>query len=353
MNNLIVLGNWEKAKQAIIECKSIDELKQIRDKAEALRAYAKQAKESLEVQNNIAEIKSRCERKMGEFSKELPVNIGKFNQHSASSHDGTKQNILKQAGIKHYERYEAIANLPEDVFEEHIRSVKESNVELTTIGLIKVARDYQKIKKRTTLAEAGALKEINIDLRFGDFEEVFLDIEDGSVDCIITDPPYPYEFIECWSKLSKFAKRVLKPNGFCIAYSGQMNLPEVLKRMSENLDYYWTFAVYHEGQTQIVNGVNLICRWKPVLIFQNGKKKLSNTFQDYFISSQREKEGHDWQQSKSGVAYLIEMFTEKGDLIIDPFTGSGTTLIVASEKGRDVKGAEIDETTYNIAKMNL
>ena len=44
--------------------------------------------------------------------------------------------------------------------------------------------------------------------------------------------------------------------------------------MGEHLDYYWTFAVYHEGNTQIVNGVNLMCRWKPVLIFQNGKSKL-------------------------------------------------------------------------------
>lgn len=120
--------------------------------------------------------------------------------------------------------------------------------------------------------------------------------------------------------------------------------------MRDNLDYYWTFAVYHEGQTQIVNGINLMCRWKPVLIFQNGKKKIENTFQDYFISEQREKQGHDWQQSKSGVGYLIEMFTKPNDLILEPFAGSGTTIIAAKEKGRRVIAAEIDEQTYNIAK---
>ena len=104
---LIVLGQWEKAKRAIAECKTLDEVKKIRDKAEALRAYAKQAKESLEVQNNVAEIKIRCERKIGEFSKELPLG----NKWS-SSHDG-KLITLKDAGIKHFERYESIANLPE------------------------------------------------------------------------------------------------------------------------------------------------------------------------------------------------------------------------------------------------
>ena len=230
-------------------------------------------------------------------------------------------------------------------------------------GELSINQAYQEIKKeekieakqieRKKAAEQGAKRKIDIDFRLGDFEEVFADLPDGSVDCIITDPPYPKEFIECWSKLSRFAKRVLKPNGFCIAYSGQMNLPEVMDKMRENLDYYWTFAVYHEGQTQIVNGVNLMCRWKPVLIFQNGKKKIQNTFQDYFISESREKDGHDWQQSKSGVAYLIEMFTNEGDLICEPFAGSGTTMIVAKEKNRNVIGAEIDEETYNIAKSKL
>jgi 16S rRNA G966 N2-methylase RsmD len=228
---------------------------------------------------------------------------------------------------------------------------------------ITINQAYKEIKKeekkeaikeeRRILAEEGSKKEIEIDFRLGDFEEVFADIEDGSIDCIITDPPYPKEFLECWTKLSRFAKRVLKPNGFCVAYSGQMHLPEVIKRMNEHLDYYWTFAVYHEGQTQIVNGVNLICRWKPVLIFQNKKKKLNNTFQDYFISEQREKQGHDWQQSKSGVGYLIEMFTKPNDLILEPFAGSGTTIKAAIEKGRRIKAAEIEVDTFNIAKSLL
>lgn len=230
-------------------------------------------------------------------------------------------------------------------------------------GEVSINAAYKEIKKeekkeaqieeRKRLAEEGAKKEINIDFRLGDFEEVFADLPDGSIDCIITDPPYPYEFIEVWSKLSRFAKRVLKPNGYCIAYSGQMYLPEVMQRMNENLDYYWTFAVYHEGQTQIVNGINLMCRWKPVLIFQNGKNKISNTFEDYFISDKREKNGHDWQQSKSGVSYLIEMFTKPMDTILEPFAGSGTTIIAAYEKKRNILAAEINEETYNIAKALL
>jgi 16S rRNA G966 N2-methylase RsmD len=266
----------------------------------------------------------------------------------------TQKEVAKVANVSHdtiakVKKIEAVAT-------------PEVKAQLST-GELSINQAYQEIKKeekqqsktdeRERLAEIGKTKKIDIDFRLGDFEEVFSDIADGSVDCIITDPPYPYEFIECWSKLSRVAKRVLKPNGFCIAYSGQMHLPEVMQRMNEHLDYYWTFAVYHEGQTQIVNGINLMCRWKPVLIFQNGKKKIENTFQDYFISEQREKNGHDWQQSKSGVGYLIEMFTKEGDTILEPFAGSGTTIIAARDKKRNVIAAELDEKTYNIAKALL
>jgi len=248
-------------------------------------------------------------------------------------------------------------------FDVVVKKAPEEVKEKLRTGEVSINQVYQEIKKeekqqiktdeRHRLAEIGKTKKIDIDFRLGDFEEVFKDIPDGSIDCIITDPPYPYEFIDVWSKLSRVAKRVLKPNGYCIAYSGQMYLPEVMQRMSENLDYYWTFAVYHEGQTQIVNGINLMCRWKPVLIFQNGKKKIENTFQDYFISESREKNGHDWQQSKSGVGYLIEMFTKEGDTILEPFAGSGTTIICAKEKNRNIIAAELDEKTYNIAKALL
>ncbi len=347
MSDLIL---WNKMKQAVVECHSIDEISNIRSKAEAYRYALKQAKESPDVIKKAEEIKLRAERRAGEILKEMPKSKGRAEK---GWNEPRSQAVitLKEMGITNNQshRWQKIANIPEEKFENYLEVQKE----LSTSGALKIAKQIQKEKDIRDKIEKGKNKELNIDFRLGDFEEVLKDIPDGSVDCIITDPPYPKEFIECWSKLSRFAKRVLKPNGYCIAYSGQMHLPEVINRMSENLDYYWTFALYHEGNTQIVNGVNLMCRWKPVLIFQNGKKKISNTFQDYFISESREKDSHDWQQSKSGVSYLIEMFTSPNDTICEPFAGSGTTIIAALKKGRNVIAAEIDEDTYNIAKGNV
>ncbi|MFA6972990.1 MAG: DNA methyltransferase [Gallionella sp.] len=336
---IVALGQWEKAKQAIAECKNIDEVKKIRDKAEALRAYAKQAKESLEVQNNVAEIKIRCERRIGEFSKELPKENA--NQYkSANSHDGKKQ-LLKDAGIQHYERYEAIANLPEEAFNKHIEEVKKSNEELTTIGVIKLAREMDKDERMKKENTERKRKVEGIEIRKGDFAEALKDVYD--IDAIITDPPYPLEFIECFSRLSLFAKEHLKKDGFIAVYSGQYHLPEVIKRLSEHLSYVWTFCLYHSGKNQLVNGVNIMCGWKPVLIFSNGRKKMRFSAYDVLISEEREKHSHKWQQSESGVFSLIETLSKPKDLIVDPFAGSGTFLKVAHENGRRAIGAEIEK----------
>ena len=228
---------------------------------------------------------------------------------------------------------------------------------------VTINQAYQDIKKeekqqiktdeRERLAEIGKTKKIDIDFRLGDFEEVFKDIPDGSIDCIITDPPYPYEFIEVWSKLSRVAKRVLKPNGYCIAYSGQMNLPEVIKRMNEHLNYYWTFSLIHTGSRQLINGRNLFCGWKPILVFQNGFKKLDKPFDDFIMGTGMEKTHHKWQQAELELKHLINNFTKEGDVIMEPFAGGGTTIIAALKLNRNIIAAEIDETSYNVSKQRI
>ena len=242
------------------------------------------------------------------------------------------------------------------------KATPEVKAQLST-GEVSINQAYQEIKKeeknqiklneRDRLAEIGKNKKIEIDFRLGDFEEVFADLPDGSIDCIITDPPYPYEFIEVWTKLSRFAKRVLKPNGYCIAYSGQMNLPEVIKRMNEHLNYYWTFSLIHTGSRQLINGRNLFCGWKPILVFQNGFKKLDKPFDDFIMGTGMEKTHHKWQQAELELKHLIDNFTKEGDVIMEPFAGGATTIIAALKLNRNIIAAEIDETSYNVSKQRI
>jgi hypothetical protein len=101
-----------------MECRTIEEALKIHDIAEAARHYAKVRDLGFEAINNDTELKIRAERKIGEFSRELER---KERRLGFAHHDGeqTKTQTLKQAGIdpSHGNRYEAIAAIPEEVFE--------------------------------------------------------------------------------------------------------------------------------------------------------------------------------------------------------------------------------------------
>lgn len=62
---------------------------------------------------------------------------------------------------------------------------------------------------------------------------------------------------------------------------------------------------------------------------------------------------HPAQKPVKVLKKLIEVFTDPGDVVIDPCCGSGTTLRAAHEMGRSAYGFEIDRTFYNRAKEEM
>jgi len=66
------LIHFDRARQELALASTVDEVKQIRDQAEAIRQYIKQQKGSFEMQNQAAEIKLRAERRAGEMLREIP-----------------------------------------------------------------------------------------------------------------------------------------------------------------------------------------------------------------------------------------------------------------------------------------
>jgi len=349
MNALELRDN---AKQQLQEIRTIETGVDYLNKVKAIETWAKAEKKDAELQNIIAEQKLRTQRILGGLLKE-EVKVG-----NPSKFNGQPPRPLKSFGLTKQQSsdFQKVASLPEETFEKEIETAKEQTnrrIELTTSRMLKVAKEYEKSQNLDNLAEIGKNKIVDIDFRLGDFEEVFKDIEDGSIDCIITDPPYPYEFIDCWSKLSRFAKRILKPNGYCIAYSGHIHLPEVMNRMGEHLTYYWTFNLIHTGNTALVQGRNVFSGWKPILVYQNGFSKNKNLIDDCIQGTGTEKSHHIWQQATNELKHLIDGFTKPNDTIIEPFAGSGTTIIACLENNRNVLGAEIDEKTFNIAKQRI
>lgn len=140
-NQNIHLVQWDAMRFAIEQARSIDEVKQIRDKAQALLAYAKQQRESHELQNSIAEIKIRAERRAGELLRETERAVPRgSNQFKEVLPDETHPPTLEDLGIsrKQSHQWQKLAELPESQFEAEIEAVHESGVELTSAHMQRI-----------------------------------------------------------------------------------------------------------------------------------------------------------------------------------------------------------------------
>ena len=144
------LITWDKARHAIAQAKTIDDVKGIRDKAQAMKAYFKQIGETLEVQNDIADIKIRAERRAGEMLRDSERQKPGEHWQEKRSHDVTVTPKLSDIGISKIEssRWQKIAQVPEDKFEQHIETTKRKKYELTSKTVLQLADNLALEKAR-------------------------------------------------------------------------------------------------------------------------------------------------------------------------------------------------------------
>lgn len=159
-------------------------------------------------------------------------------------------------------------------------------------------------------------------------------------DAVITDPPYPKEFLHCFTELAEGCKSANVP--LVAVMSGQSYLPEVYERLCKHLRYRWTLAYMTPGGQAVQQWqAKVNTSWKPILLFGDAVE----WFGDVATSkpNDNDKRFHGWGQSESGMADLVNRLTKPGQLVCDPFLGGGTTAVVSLALGRRFVGCDIDK----------
>jgi hypothetical protein len=139
---MTALVRYEAARAALQAAHDVDEVKDIRDKAQAMAAYAKQAKDTKLVEW-ASEIKVRAERRAGAMLTEMQINgAGHANlKEGPELPEGTPGPTLDSLGIskKQSASWQKVAAIPERQFERAIEQNKQSAGVVTTAAVLRTA----------------------------------------------------------------------------------------------------------------------------------------------------------------------------------------------------------------------
>jgi len=194
----------------------------------------------------------------------------------------------------------------------------------------------------------------------GDCLELIKLIPNNSIDVVFTDPPYGLkkDGVKGDADLSLFynvlseCDRVLKDNSFFITFFSTKFLPRLFQ--NNPFTYFWQIVLYcPEGRVKSPIGYT---KYMSCSIFKKGNPKIVRWSKDIFIDTPgrmvEPDEGyidHPTPKPKHFIKEILKMFSNKNDLILDPFIGSGSTAVACLQLDRRFIGFEIEERYYKLA----
>lgn len=202
-------------------------------------------------------------------------------------------------------------------------------------------------QKRTVADVAVRIAGTSYELRVGDLREVWDDVDDGSLDCAVVDPPYSEEFIDLFEDLGRLLARVLRPGRLAAVYCGHMHLDEELRLLEAGgLTYVWHGVNVLPGRHTKVRARMVNGRHRSVVLMSAGPYEARKWLHDTFMAEGRggpeTRPLHPWQQALEPVSHWVHMVSEPGEVVFDPCCGSGTTAVAAIGAGRRFLGGDIE-----------
>ena len=210
-----------------------------------------------------------------------------------------------------------------------------------------------------------------IKLLQGDCFELLKDIPDESVDMILTDPPYGMNFQSSHRK-TKYEKikgdsnldwlddfvneiyRVSKPNTAHYVFCSFHHIDK-FKQAIERKFKIKNILTWVKNNTSMGDLKGDFAPKTEFIIFFHKGRRLINGRRDPNVLEFKKTQNqlHPTQKPVDMTEYLIEKFSDEGDLILDPFMGSGTTGIACINTNRNFIGMELDVSYFEVAKGRI
>ena len=240
------------------------------------------------------------------------------------------------------------------------------------------------------------MHEAMIDLKHGDCLELMKNIPDGSVDLVLTDPPYgttackwdsviPFE--PMWEQLN----RIIKPNGAICLFGSEPFSSALRMSNIKNFKYDWIWdkripsgmsyarfqpmrqteniSVFCNGKTvynpqmvkrdkPIKKGGNKYSPSAPIQACKEGKDfkktyEYKNPINLIVFDKIRKGSLHPTQKPVALLEYLISTYTNEDDIVLDCCMGSGSTGVACVNTNRRFIGIELDDKYFEIAKQRI
>ena len=229
-----------------------------------------------------------------------------------------------------------------------------------------------------------------IDLRQGDCLELMKSIPDGSVDMILTDPPYgttackwdsviPFE--PMWAEL----KRIIKPNGAIVLFGSEPFSSALRMSNIKNYKYDWVwnkraFSNQMMAKKQPLRVIENIIVFNSSIYIPQGlvrydkvtrqgsqitdnlgggirntsyQQEWTNYPRNLLEYSKDRPSVHSTQKPVALLEYLLKTYTTEGETVLDFTMGSGSTGVACINTNRNFIGIELDETYFEIAKRRI
>lgn len=212
---------------------------------------------------------------------------------------------------------------------------------------------------------------MTVNLMQGDCLEQMKGIPDGSVDLVLTDPPYGMNFqsnyrakkyskIEndaCLDWLDVFVQecwRILKQNSSIYLFCSWHKV-DVFKKAVEKRFKIKNILIWEKNNTSMGDLKGSYAPKYEMVIFAHKGRRLLNGFRypDVLTAKRTGNKLHPTQKPVELLEIFINSSSNDGETVLDPFMGSGSTGVACVSTGRNFIGIELDPVYFQTAQERI